>query len=73
MPSAAPAESLDMLGGALRHLANLAEGETGIPPQTALTLRALADDESRPGKPAVAVLGEYRRGKTTVINRLLGQ
>jgi len=61
------------LDEALTRLATLLEHQFAVPRRVRLELAACADGGLSSNQPTVVVLGEYRRGKSTVVNRLLGQ
>ena len=61
------------LDEALMQLASLLEQQAVVPQQVCWELLACAGAEPHGNQPTIVVMGEYRRGKSTVINRLLGQ
>ncbi len=68
----------DTLPDGLRRVADLAalvaeKQPTVVPQPVVRELRAWAAANPRGEMPTVVVMGEYRRGKSTVVNRLLGQ
>jgi GTP-binding protein EngB required for normal cell division len=68
-----PPSDVDTLAGALLRLADLLEERDFLHPQLILELRAWARVEPMTDRAAIVILGDSRRGKSTLINRLIGQ